>query len=164
MHPNQAIAAVRVDEARVNVTHQGQNGDLAEPVPFDATDAEVRRWVTEAVRGGDVPGLRADANADFTDFVVDRFAPVAGVREHSLIALRPKTPFGQDDYWNAAIAKRQRRAERNIKNAKREAAGKQRAADLAVLYHQRIHAGPIRQVSPNGHVTWEYAPLLNLYL
>lgn len=84
---------IREDEARVNVTWSGQNGDLPDPVALDATDADIKSWVEEAVRNGGVPGLRADADADFTDFVVDRFAPTEA-RPWSLYALRPKTPFG----------------------------------------------------------------------
>lgn len=81
-------------EARVNVTFAGQNGDLPDPVNFDATDADVKQWVTEAVRTGGVPGVPATENANFTDFVVDRFAPTA-TRPFNLLQLRPKTPFGR---------------------------------------------------------------------
>lgn len=80
-------------QARVNVTWAGQNGDLPDPVSYDATDADVRRWVTEAVRNGGVPGIRADHRVDFRDFVVDRFAATA-VRPYNLLQVRPKTPFG----------------------------------------------------------------------
>lgn len=59
-----------------------------------ASDADIRRWVTEAVRGGGVPGIRADAGADFGDFVIDRFGP-SETRAFSLVQVRPKTPFGQ---------------------------------------------------------------------
>jgi len=81
------------NEARVNVTYGGQNGDLPDPVSFDATDAEIRTWVTEAVRSGSVPGIAANVNADFTDFVIDRFGS-NDVRAYNLIQLRSKTPFG----------------------------------------------------------------------
>jgi hypothetical protein len=80
-------------EARVNITWAGQNGDLPDPVAYDATDADVRRWVTEAVRHGDVPGIAADPRANFRDFVVDRF-PATENRPYNLIQIRPKTPFG----------------------------------------------------------------------
>lgn len=79
--------------ARVNVTWAGQNGDLPDPVHFDSTDADIKQWITEAVRNGDVPGIAADPNADFTDFVIDRFPP-SEVRNFSLLQLRSKTPFG----------------------------------------------------------------------
>lgn len=81
-------------EARVNITWAGQNGDLPDPVHYDSADGDVKQWVTEAVRTGSVPGINADADADFTDFVVDRFAATAA-RPYNLIQVRPKTPFGE---------------------------------------------------------------------
>lgn len=86
-------ALVGVDEARVNITWSGQNGDLPDPVHFDATDGDILQWVTEAVRHGDVPGIRRDRAASFADFVVDRFR-ATDARPHNLIQVRPKTPFG----------------------------------------------------------------------
>ena len=80
-------------EARVNITWSGQNGDMPQPVPYDAGDADIKQWVTEAVQNGTVPGIGADAEVDFTDFVVDRFAS-SDARPFNLIQLRPKTPFG----------------------------------------------------------------------
>jgi len=80
-------------EARVNVTWSGSNGDLPDPVQYDAPDGDVLGWVSEAVRGGSIPGITADTNADFTDFVVERFAATEA-RPHRLIQVRPKTPFG----------------------------------------------------------------------
>ena len=80
-------------EARVNITWRGQNGDLPDPVHYHAPNQDVIGWVTEAVRAGSVPGIAADAGADFRDFVVDRFPPSAQ-RRHNLIQVRPKTPFG----------------------------------------------------------------------
>jgi hypothetical protein len=83
---------IHPDEARVNVTYGGSNGDLPDPVSFDASDADVKRWVTEAVQTGGVPGIDGDATADFADFVVDRFEARDGLPRR--IAVRPKTPFG----------------------------------------------------------------------
>jgi hypothetical protein len=80
-------------DARLNVTWAGQNGDLPDPVPFDASDADIRTWAGEAVRSGGVPGILSDANADFSNFVVDRFA-VSAARDFPLIQLRPKADFG----------------------------------------------------------------------
>jgi len=85
---------VRDDEARVNITYKGENGDLPDTITFDATDADVKTWVTEAVRGGHVPGIAADPGANFRDFVVDRFTPT-DARPFNLISIRPKTPFGR---------------------------------------------------------------------
>jgi hypothetical protein len=84
---------VAANEARVNVTWKGQNGDLPDTVSRDANDGDVRQWVTEAVRGGGVPGIAADARADFTDFVIDRFT-ANDARPYNLIQVRPKVPFG----------------------------------------------------------------------
>lgn len=80
-------------EARVNITWNGQNGDMREPVNYDSSDADLRTWITEAVRGGSVPNLDASPSADFTDFVIDRF-PATEARPYNLIQIRPKTPFG----------------------------------------------------------------------
>lgn len=91
------------DDARVNVTWKGQNGDLPDAVARDARDADVRAWATEAVRGGGVPGIAADAEAAFEDFVVDRF-DANDARPYALIQVRPKVPFGAVErstgfYW-----------------------------------------------------------------
>jgi len=87
---------IGANEARVNITYAGENADLPDPVSFDATDGDIRQWVTEAVRGG--VGLIPAQVASFTDFVVERFpAPtdaVPGQRDFNLITIRPKTPFG----------------------------------------------------------------------
>ena len=84
---------IQENEARVNVTYAGQNGDLPDAVFFDSTDGDVRAMVTEAVRTGGVPGIGAVAEAEFGDFVVDRFTATEE-RPFNLIQLRPKTPFG----------------------------------------------------------------------
>ena len=86
--------AMQTTEARVNVTYRGSNGDLPDTVSWDATDQDVRGWVTEAVRTGTLPGLLTDPVADFTDFVVDRFS-ANEARPYNLVQLRPKTPFGR---------------------------------------------------------------------
>ena len=82
-------------DARVNVTYAGENGDLPDPVHFDAPDADVLLWVTEAVANGGIPGIPATPNADFDGFVVDRFA-ANEERPYNSIMVRPKTPFG---FW-----------------------------------------------------------------
>jgi hypothetical protein len=81
------------NEAKVNITFGGQNGDLRDPVPVDSTDAEVKAWVTEAVRGGDVAGFGDTTDASFDDYIVERYTPTAD-RDFNLIQVRPKTPFG----------------------------------------------------------------------
>lgn len=92
--PENELRAIGAGDARVNITYGGSNGDLPDPVSFDATDGDIRQWVTEAVRGGGVPGLRADAEADFTDFVIDRFS-ANEARPYNMVQIRPKTPFGK---------------------------------------------------------------------
>lgn len=87
------VQIIDPNQARVNVTWRGQNGELGDTVMLDATDADVKMWVTEAVRTGSVPGIAADPTADFTDFVVDRFGPNEQ-RAYNLIMIRSKTPFG----------------------------------------------------------------------
>jgi len=82
------------NQARVNITYKGENGDLPDPVFYDAGDADIKTWVTEAVSNGSVPGIPADDAVDFGDFVVDRFSANAE-REYNLIQVRPKTPFGE---------------------------------------------------------------------
>lgn len=79
--------------ARLNVTWSGNNGDLPDPVPYDATDAELHTIAAESVESGYIPGIPADPNADLSDFVVDRFPPSDEV-PYARIFLRPKTPFG----------------------------------------------------------------------
>jgi len=81
--------------AKLNITYGGQNGDLPDPVMFDSTDADLKQAATEVVRAGDVPGIEAHPDADFTDFIVDRFPACEGVPWPRL-CLRPKTPFGRE--------------------------------------------------------------------
>jgi hypothetical protein len=90
---NANVIPLDANQARVNITYKGENGDLPDAVFFDATDGDIKTWVTEAVTNGSIPGIPADALADFGDFVVDRFAANAE-RPYSLIQIRPKTPFG----------------------------------------------------------------------
>jgi len=85
--------AINFNEARVMITWAGQTGDLPDTVDFRASDLQIKRWATEAVRTGGVPGIDIDARADCRDFVVDRFVANA-VRPYPLIQVRPKTPFG----------------------------------------------------------------------
>lgn len=94
MNENNAnVIPLRNDQARVNVTFGGENGEMQDPVFFDAADGDVKTWVSEAVRTGSIRGIPADANADFSDFVVDRFNSNDEV-PYNRIFLRPKTPFG----------------------------------------------------------------------
>lgn len=83
--------------ARLTITYKGEQGDLPDPVSFDATDGDLKQVATEAVRAG-IPGIDADPGVDFTDFVVDRFAAKNDV-PYNRLSLRPKTPFGEDDLF-----------------------------------------------------------------
>lgn len=87
------IALIKDDEALVNITWQGQNGDLPDPVPYGATDGDIYQWATEAVRAG-IPGIAADPNINFEGYMLDRYLPNEG-RAHNMIYLRPKTPYGR---------------------------------------------------------------------
>jgi hypothetical protein len=84
---------IDITQARLNVTWSGQNGDLMDAVPFDASDREIKAWALEALRGGDIPGIAADRAANLADFVVDRF-PATEEMPHNRLFVRPKTPFG----------------------------------------------------------------------
>jgi len=88
----EAAPAIGADQARVNITYGGSNGDLPDPVSFQAADGDVKTWVSEALRTGGVPGIPA-VEADLRDFVVDRFPATAEIPLNRLF-LRPKTPFG----------------------------------------------------------------------
>jgi len=84
---------IRADEARLNITWQRNNGDLPDPVSFDAADGDIFQWAAEAVRGGGVPGIPADPGVNFQDFVVRRFSATAD-NPVNRIMIHPKTPFG----------------------------------------------------------------------
>ena len=87
------MADVQEFEALLNITWGGGNGELPDPVRYEATDVEIRQWASEAIRGGSVPGIDADANADLSDFMIERYA--AGEEQaYNRIFVRPKTPFG----------------------------------------------------------------------
>ena len=81
------------NEARVNVTYGGANGDLPDPVFFDSTDADIKAMVAEAIRSGSIPGIPHRQDATLEDFVVDRFR-ANEQRPYPLVQIRPKTPFG----------------------------------------------------------------------
>jgi hypothetical protein len=83
---------INANEAQVNVTYNGENGNLKDPVFNDSADGDIFAWVSEAVANGDIDGIPAQT-ADFSDFVVQRFAPNES-RAHNLIMIRPKTPYG----------------------------------------------------------------------
>jgi hypothetical protein len=81
------------NQARVNVTYNRANGYLPDPVFFDASPDQIKEWVTEAIRGGAIPGIPADPTVDLAGYVVEPFSADAEV-PHNRIFLRPKTEFG----------------------------------------------------------------------
>ncbi len=86
-------SSVNQSEARVNLTWNSNNYDLANPVMFDVTDEDLKGMVAEIIRaGGD--GIPADQDVGpIADFVVSRYEPTA-TRPQYMLALRPKTSFG----------------------------------------------------------------------
>lgn len=79
--------------AKLNVTWAGQNGDLPDPVPYDATDGDLKAMAAEAITNGYIPGIGADANVNLGDFIVDRYAATNEI-PYARVFVRPKTPFG----------------------------------------------------------------------
>lgn len=90
---NQLQVVLGADYARLNITYANQNGELRDPIPYNASDADIKQWATEAVQNGDIAGFGAHPDVSFRDFVVQRFTPTEE-RPYNLIMLRPKTPFG----------------------------------------------------------------------
>jgi len=82
-----------ISNAKLNITFNGCNGDLPDPVNFDASDEELLRIASEAIQTGYVPGIPADLSASLVDFVVDRFAATSDLPNRCMI--RAKTPFGK---------------------------------------------------------------------
>lgn len=82
---------LRPYEARFNITHDGKNGDFVEPVPFDASEAQLKAMASEAIRAGLLGDVRGRVN--LAGYVIDRF-PASALLPINRIFLRPKTPFG----------------------------------------------------------------------
>lgn len=85
--------------ARVRAIWAGQDGELPQPVPFDASDAVIRESVAEAIRDGAIRGIVRDLGVDLRDFVVDRI-PASEDDPIDRIFVRPKTGFGAT--WTSA--------------------------------------------------------------
>jgi hypothetical protein len=94
--------------AKLTITYGGQQGDLPDPVSYDATDGDLKQMAAESVRQGYVPGIDAVQNVDFTDFVVDRF-PARNDVPFNRLSLRPKTPFGAAKKKAKKAKKREKR-------------------------------------------------------
>ncbi len=80
-------------EAMVNLTWNGQNYDLRNPVLYEIPEADLKGMLSEVIRaGGD--GIPADGDVGpMADYVVQRHGPTA-TRPFRLITVRPKTEFG----------------------------------------------------------------------
>jgi len=83
--------------ATLNITWDGgqgdlHNGDLLDPVPWDASNADLLAMATEAIANGDIPGV-PQGQADLTHFVVDR-VPADNAFPYNRLFIRPKTPVG----------------------------------------------------------------------
>jgi len=89
-----AAIQIRADQAVLNITWAGQNGDNPDAVLYDSSDVEILRIAQEGIRAGYVPGIKMDATAELKDFVVDRFPATADPPMPSRLIIRPKTPFG----------------------------------------------------------------------
>ena len=91
--PNAAEGILGIQPERMatlEITLDGEQGTLADLVPYDADEADIKTWAAEAVRGG-LAGIDPQ-EADFTDFRVKRIPAKDGLPDR--LALRPKTPFG----------------------------------------------------------------------
>ena len=83
----------RARRAQLNITFSGLNGDLPDPVAFDASNADIIRMAQEAIRNGSVPGIKADPDADLSGFEVDRFQATEAIPTPRVF-IRPSTSFG----------------------------------------------------------------------
>ena len=81
-------------DAMLNVTWNGQNGELPDSVDYDSTDEELIRLAAEAVTTGSIPGIEATPDVDLQDFVVDRYMANEAEGLPARVFIRPKTPFG----------------------------------------------------------------------
>jgi len=91
--PNAADLILQGDErmAVLIVALDGELGESPDLVPFDASDEDVKRWATEAVAGGSIPGVDAQ-QIDFTNYKVRRLDAKDGLPDRLMV--RPKTEVG----------------------------------------------------------------------
>jgi hypothetical protein len=87
------MVPVPAELATLNITYAGQQGEFPDPIAYDATDQDIRRWAEEGLRNGDVRGIDGDAAASLNDFVIERF-PARQDIPHNRVSIRPKTAFG----------------------------------------------------------------------
>ena len=96
-------AAVRADEARVNITYMAQTAELPDPVDRDISDADLKGVAAEVIAAGTIAAFGADRGAAqrLRDYVVDRCEPT-DERPYWLYMLRPKTAYGADGHGAGA--------------------------------------------------------------
>jgi hypothetical protein len=74
----------------INITWQGQSGNYVVRLDPGVDDATIRNLCEEAVRSGEVPGIRPNIPKHaFANFVIDRFHG-----GQARFVVRPKVPFG----------------------------------------------------------------------
>lgn len=78
----------------LNITYNGQSGNYPVKLEDNVHDETIRRIAEEAVRAGEVAGIRARnvPSGAFDHFVIDRFR--AGRGRETRYVVRPKVPFG----------------------------------------------------------------------
>jgi len=77
--------------AVLTVALDGELGESPDTIPFDASDEEIKRWATEAISGGTIPGIDAQ-EVDFTNYTVRRLPAKDGLPDR--VFVRPKTEVG----------------------------------------------------------------------
>ena len=126
---------LQANEALVNVTWAGQNGDMPQPVEFDSSNQDILTWVTEAVRSGSIPGITSDPDADFSDFVVEKLAATE-VRPTNQVIIRPKTAFGDwgfDETREERLARQARERRERLSNEAQTAPEKEETPEEEVV-------------------------------
>ena len=88
----EVVNAVNEYEAKLNITFMSQNGDLNDPVSWDARDADLFAFAGEAIRNGNVRGIDQRAEVDFDGYMVERVEAKDGLPRRLMI--RPKMTFG----------------------------------------------------------------------
>lgn len=82
-----------MEPAILNVTYNGQQGDLPDDVPFDLTTPEVIDMAEEGIKSGSILGIDADPEATLQGFKVERY-PAKDDKPNRLV-VRPSVPFGE---------------------------------------------------------------------
>lgn len=100
MDANELVVVEPVMEDRfatAELTFNGEQGVVNDPLRWDLSDASVVEMVQEALRSGAVTGITQDADADLTGYKVGRYParPAEGLPNR--FSLRPSTPFGGKD-------------------------------------------------------------------